>query len=152
MRADGVMKSGTAELRKPGVPRYRLVSHSADGGATWSASTPDDELTDPSVQASMLRYAWGAHDRTEDRGVLLFANPGDPGRRARLTVRASFDDGATWPVQRVVQAGDSAYSSLTRQADGKIGVLYEAGRFGRTINYARFDLAWLRGGPGAATP
>ncbi len=142
------------DQRRPGVPRYRLISYSDDGGATWTPSKSDDELTDPSVQASMLRYVWGERDNPNDRGVLLFSNPGDPGRRARLTVRASFDDGATWPVQRVVQVGDSAYSSLTRQADGLAGLLYEAGRYGRFLVYARFNLAWLRGGsevPAAVT-
>jgi len=131
------------EKRKPGEPRYRLISYSSDAGATWSPSKPDDELIDPSVQASLLRYAWAEKDDPKDKGVLLFANPADPGKRALMTVRASFDDGANWPVKRVVREGPSAYSSLVRQADGAIGLLYEAERYG-SITYARFNLAWLQ--------
>jgi sialidase-1 len=57
-------------------------------------------------------------------------------------VRASFDDGATWPVAKTIDPGPSAYSDLVVQADGQIGVLYERGNDGG-IWYGAFQLDWL---------
>ena len=42
-----------------------------------------------------------------------------------MTVRASDDDGKTWPSSRVVNPGGSAYSCLAAIGDGTIGLLYE---------------------------
>ncbi|MEI7781244.1 MAG: riboflavin kinase, partial [Planctomycetota bacterium] len=39
------------------------------------------------------------------------------------------DDGTTWPVKFVVDSGPSAYSTIARLADGKLGVLYERGPY-----------------------
>lgn len=64
-------------------------------------------------------------------------------RRARekLTVRLSCDEGKTWPVARVLQAGASAYSCLTVLSDMTIGCLHERGPMSReTIVFARFSL------------
>jgi hypothetical protein len=58
-------------------------------------------------------------------------NPGST--RVRMTVWASFDGAATWPVRRLVYGGSSAYSLLT------------AGPYER-ISVSRFNLAWLLGG------
>ena len=59
-----------------------------------------------------------------------------------MTVRASFDDGETWPVQRLIDEGSAAYSSLVRQDDGRIGLLYERNDY-QEIVYTTFTLAWL---------
>ena len=47
--------------------------------------------------------------------------------RERLTVRASYDDGSTWAVARVVHDGPAAYSILTVLPDGSVGLLFERG-------------------------
>ena len=44
-----------------------------------------------------------------------------------LVVRASPDDGQTWPTSRVLHEGPAAYSSLTVLNDGSIACLYERG-------------------------
>ena len=44
-----------------------------------------------------------------------------------MTVRASFDDGQTWPKAWVLHEGPSAYSSLAILPDDRIACLYEAG-------------------------
>jgi len=67
------------------------------------------------------------------------------------TVRLSEDGGRSWPVSRVVHAGSFAYSCLTVMDDGSIGLLYERDGYGK-ITFARFNLDWLRGGPGQVTP
>jgi sialidase-1 len=60
----------------------------------------------------------------------------------------SYDEGATWPVSRVVHDGPAAYSSLVVLPDGTIGLLFERGATSpyETITFARFTLEWLTGG------
>jgi sialidase-1 len=123
---------------------FRMVAISRDVGATLSAASPDPALVEPPAQAALLRYTLaGAHGRNR----LLFANPAGP-RRERMTVRLSYDEGATWPLSRVVHDGPAAYSSLVVLGDRSIGLLFERGS--RTayerITFARFTLAWLSGG------
>ena len=124
---------------------YRFVSFSEDAGATWTPPVSDGHLGDPRVQASLLRYSG-----FDEEPLLLFSNPSPPiakerGPRIRMTVRASRDDGRTWPAERLVHEGPSAYSCLARLPDDSVGLLYEAGD-GDTydeIRFARFTLDWL---------
>ena len=44
-----------------------------------------------------------------------------------MTLRASFDDGVTWPASLVIHENMSAYSDIVRLPDEMIGLLYEAG-------------------------
>jgi hypothetical protein len=50
------------------------------------------------------------------------------GRRSRLVVRASDDDGVTWPLARVVVPGPAGYSDLAVAPGGHLLVLFETGR------------------------
>jgi sialidase-1 len=124
--------------------RMRQQVLSADGGLTWTGQRHVPELTEPICQASIRRYAWPGDNR---KSVILFSNP--PGaKRERLTLRASFDEGQTWPVSRLLDPRPSAYSCLAVLPDGTIGILYEAGAKSAYENlvFARFDLEWLTGG------
>jgi sialidase-1 len=128
---------------------YRAISFSSDGGATWTPPAFDERLGDAQVQASLIRYSWPDEP---GGGRLLFANPSPPvsparGPRVRMTVRLSRDDGRTWPAERVIHEGPSAYSSLARLPSGDVGLLYEAGDQDayEAIRLARFPPAWLEG-------
>jgi sialidase-1 len=94
----------------------------------------------PTCQSSVHRYS------AEPRGRILYSGPGGKGRK-NLTVRVSFDEGATWPVAKVLQSGPSAYSDLAVLPDGDAACLYETGSKGpyESIVFARFSLAWLTG-------
>jgi sialidase-1 len=59
-----------------------------------------------------------------------------------MTIRASFDDGASWPVQRLIERGSSAYSSLARLGNDDIGLLYERANY-QEIMFARFSWDWV---------
>ncbi len=119
----------------------RRTAISGDGGLTWAEPRLAAELVEPVCQASLRRLSWPEGDRP---GVILFSNPAST-RRERLTVRASFDDGRTWPASRLLDPRPSAYSCLAALPDGAAGLLYEAGdkRAYETILFARFPLAWL---------
>jgi len=117
----------------------RQMCLSDDGGGTWRDQHHDPQLIEPICQASIRRYRW---PQSKLPGIILFSNPADSKGRQRLTLRASYDDGKSWPVQRLLHAGGSAYSCLAVLADGKIGCLYEQDGY-RQITLARIDLHWL---------
>jgi sialidase-1 len=68
------------------------------------------------------------------------------GKRENLSIKLSRDDGKTWPVNKTLDAGPSAYSDLAVLPDGTVLCLYEKGS---DIVAARFNLEWLTGGPSA---
>lgn len=138
----------SAQPKDEAMPLYRGISRSTDGGATFGPERLDEALPDPRCQASIFRYAWAADGKP---GIVLFSNPASTTKRVALTVRLSTDDAATWPAARTVWPGLAGYSSLTRLADGTIGVAYERGDTAayQTIRFARFSLAWLADGNAA---
>ncbi|MFK3732262.1 exo-alpha-sialidase [Streptomyces sp. NPDC088090] len=122
--------------------RTRLVAYSNDGGITYGAPVPDDELIDPTNNAAILRYDASATAASPESHWLLFSNTASTTTRHNLTVRMSCNDGLSWPTSKVVEAGGTAYSTMTRLKDGTFGLLYESGPYQR-ITFARFDPTWL---------
>ena len=136
----------------------RRVAISKDGGRTLGETGTDGALIEPPAQASLLRYSLAASGRAKGSGSsagsgknrLLFANPA-ASKRERMTVRLSYDEGATWPVSRVIYEGPSAYSCLVVLRDRTIGLLYERGAESAydRITFTRFTLGWLTNGEDA---
>ncbi len=120
-----------------GESKKRIVAISSDGGHSWGKVYLDAQLPTPVCQASIIDFKNAAN-----QNVLLFSNPNSTRRREKMTVRASFDDGESWLVQREIRSGESAYSDLVIQSDKNIGLLYERGNSGG-IHYAHFNEAWL---------
>jgi sialidase-1 len=68
----------------------------------------------------------------------------------------SYDEGATWPVNKSLEPGYGAYSDTAVLGDGTVLCLYERGRDADTevrkstsytyLTVARFNLAWLTDG------
>lgn len=127
--------------------RTRQQAVSTDGGASWTDQRHVPELVEPICQASLRRVSWPVGNQP---GVLLFSNPAST-KRDRLTVRASFDDGQTWPAERLMDTRPSAYSCLAPMTDGEVGLLYEAGDRGpyETLIFARFPVDWVTGAAAA---
>jgi len=133
----------------------RLVTISDDGATGWSSARFDDALLEPICMASIVRV--------DDRHI-AFANPhnlsrkdgkeapGKPRDRINVSIKLSSDDGATWPVNRLLENGFSGYSDLAVTRDGTILCFYERGatdganiyKTGR-LTVARFGLQWLMG-------
>lgn len=122
--------------------KVRKTAVSRDGGVTWSAVEDVPALRDPSCNASILRFAFG--DGTS-RGTILYSGP-DSTKRDTGTLYLSADDGATWPVKRVLWPGSFAYSVLTKLPDDSVGCLFEADNYGRII-FARFPFEWIAASP-----
>lgn len=152
-------------------PRHRrLATVSKDGATGWSQPTFQEDLLEPICMASMIRLSFPAEG---GRSRLLFANPHNLDRadgkakpggsrdRLNLAVKLSYDEGKTWPVHKVLEAGPSAYSDLAVGPDGSIYCLYERGRAAdpgkRLSTYAyltlaRFNLEWLTDGKDSLGP
>ena len=130
---------------------HRAIAYSSDGGQNWGPVTLHDQLFDPNVQASVLRYTDTVSGFDTNR--VLFSNPtgmvpsGNRFVRENMGIRISYDEGATWPVTKVVEPGMSAYSQLTVLPDNTIGLLYEKGpQFSETITFGRYTLEFLTNG------
>jgi sialidase-1 len=82
------------------------------------------------------------YQAADGQKLLLFSNANSQTKREKMTVRASSDDGQTWPVSKEIYPGSAAYSDLVVQRDGRIGVLYEKDGYSQIV-YARFGYDWL---------
>ena len=121
----------------------RWISISKDRGKTWSQPVQDQTLIEPNgCQASLMRLT--SKSAGDDRNRLLFANPASKAGRKNMTVRLSYDEGQTWPVEKVIDPGPSAYSCLTLLPNGEIGLFYESGSGG--VTFTSFSLSWLTDG------
>jgi sialidase-1 len=145
-------------IRSESRPNRRLVSISPDGAHRWSPPRFDRALLEPVCMASLLAIRSDGPEGT----TLIFANPDNLENelvpaggslahdRKRLTVKMSTDEGDTWPISRVLEAGPSGYSDLAQASDGAMLCAYECGMMARmtdtaAIVVARFDLDWLTG-------
>lgn len=123
---------------------YRKVAISDDGGVTYGEVTIDTELPDPTNNASIVRAFPNAEQGSDRAKVLLFSNAASQKGRTNGTVRASCDDGQTWPIAKAFRpSGTMSYSTLATLPDGNVGLLYEPSF--SSIRYAEFNLAWLEG-------
>jgi sialidase-1 len=130
---------------------HRAMAVSQDYGESFTSpfrTLPG--LYTPQVQASVLRF--GDSDR------LLMSAPADPDRRRTMTIRSSWDEGATWEGVdrgRTVTNDWSGYSDLVQAKGDQIGLMYEGGAADARdeIRFARFNWEWLgsRRGPDPVT-
>ncbi|WP_326657015.1 exo-alpha-sialidase [Streptomyces sp. NBC_00385] len=136
------LNDGTIMLNNRSAP-YRTIAYSSDGGVTYTPFVQDTELPDPANNGSVMRYAPDAAASDPQSSWLLFSNT-EATSRKNLTVKMSCDNGKTWPIKKVVDAGAAAYSTMTRLPGGRVGLLYERGSVDH-ITYDSFDLKWLGG-------
>jgi sialidase-1 len=125
---------------------YRAISTSSDGGATWSKAVLDENLPEPSCQASMIRL---------NEQEILFLNPAVHWKggfaiwsRRNLTLRLSQDDGRSWPHARVLNISLAGYSDMAITKEGKIFCAFENGiqDYCEKISVVEVDREWLLAG------
>jgi len=140
--ADGTLMMNMRSNQSRGC---RYVALSRDGGETWYSEADEPALPEPVCQASIVPCP--LPDAAAGERLLLFVNPVGGGR-VNMTVKASRDEGKTWPISRLLDDGPGAYSGLAVLKDGTIGVLYETGVVHpyEKITFARFNLEWLLAG------
>jgi sialidase-1 len=135
-------------VRSESGANRRIVTTSPDGATGWTRPEFDPALLDPICMAAMARY------QHHGQSLLLFSNPdtldarrpgaepkpGESRARKNLSVKISRDEGRTWPVNKLLQPGPSAYSDLAVTRSGTILCFYERES---SLTLARFNLDWL---------
>ncbi len=107
----------------------RAIAKSVDGGETWSDIWHDYQLVESKCQASFINYG-----DYEGKEMILFSNPAVPIGRTHMTIKTSFDQAKSWSNAKLIHAGPSAYSCMTKLADNRIGLLFEGGKNTRYQN------------------
>lgn len=105
----------------------RAVSVTKDLGQTWTVhSSSNSALPESNCQGSLISAKVMVKGALKD--VLFFSNPNDKYSRAHMTIRASLDQGVTWPAEYQVELNSEdsyGYSCLTMVNDSLLGILYE---------------------------
>lgn len=152
-------------VRSESKEHRRLVVYSRDGATDWTQPRFDDGLLEPICMASLVRHSTLPQS---SKNRLLFANPhnleradgnakpGGSRDRKNLSIKLSYDEGQTWPVNKSLEPGYSAYSDLAVLPDGSVLCFFEHGRAAKTtekkptsyagLTVARFSLEWLTDG------
>ncbi|HSI11155.1 MAG TPA: sialidase family protein [Chthoniobacter sp.] len=132
-----------------------LTAISHDGGETWTDLHRAEELITPRCHGPVERFALTG---AQDKNRLLFSSPASPFRqkehpygRYNLTIRLSYDEGATWTAGKTIWPHPASYSDIVVLDDMTIGYVYERGDKGSThywdeLHFARFNLEWLTDG------
>jgi len=137
-----------ASMRDNGFPwsGVRTFATSGDGGVTWGVpytnTVVPPAIPDPACQGNIYRLTT-TNDSNASR--IIHANAGSPSSRVNMTLRISYDEGQTWPVSNQVYAAGSAYSSITKLANGDIGLLFEKDPYGN-LDYAARSVFDITGG------
>ncbi len=123
----------------------RKIAYSNDGGQTWGNIADHPELPSPNCQNGLVRYSFADDADLGSKSRLLFSTPVQG--RSNGTVKMSYDNGRTWPVEKLVIPGPFAYSTLVPVKPGVMGMLYEvnSNRI-TTINFTTFSIKWLTNG------
>lgn len=131
----------------------RWYNISEDGGVTWQANTSTwDDIVAPACNGDIIRYTSVNYGFDQNR--LLHTVPYGTERRD-VTMYVSYDEGATWPVSKVIVPYSSAYSSACILPDGTIGFYVEEtypGETGYSTVFYNFSLDWLTNGADHYTP
>ena len=143
-------------VRSESKTHRRLVTVSKDGATGWSAPKFDDALLEPICMGGLVRYSTA---ESGGKNRILFSNPDNLARadgkeeagknrdRKNVSVKLSYDEGATWAVKKSVEPGWSAYSDIAVTKSGTIlcfhGRAAKGGFAGDWLTLARFNLEWL---------
>jgi len=113
-----------------GLLSGRAVAVSIDMGNTWQIHPSSNLLlAEPNCMASLI-----SHQIKKDGlplQILLFSNPNSRTHRTHMTIKASFDQGKSWPETHQIMLNEEegfGYSCLTMVDDATIGILYEGFR------------------------
>ena len=155
--ADG---SVMLNVRSESKAHRRLITTSKDGATGWTKPKFDDALLEPICMAGIVRYSAGS---AAGENRILFSNPHnleggregkpEPGKsrdRKNVSVKISYDEAQTWPVNKAIEPGASMYSDIAVTHSGTILCFYgrgtKPGFAGDALTLARFNLEWLTDG------
>lgn len=105
----------------------RRICVTNDLGKSWREHpTSRNALVEPTCMASIHKHQYTC--KGKQKTLLLFCNPASHNKRDHMTLKASFDDGNTWPSEHHILLDEWAgfgYSCITSVDENTIGILYE---------------------------
>ena len=109
---------------------------STDGGQSWGPVDFVSQIEEIFSQPNVIRVD---HEGEE---AIVFANASHMlPFRGRGVLRMSYDDGATWPHNRVLNPRHHVYQSMSQLPDGRLAVLWE--REWQGLFLTVLPLTWL---------
>ncbi len=105
----------------------RAVAVTRNLGKTWQVHpTSNHALPEPNCMAGLISAPIRIEGKTQN--VLFFSNPNNKHQRTNMTIKASLDEGLTWPEAcqlELNEAGGYGYSCMTMVDENTVGILYE---------------------------
>lgn len=105
----------------------RAVAVTTDLGESWTLHpSSNSALHEPNCMASIIDADLNVEGQNQQ--VLFFSNPNDKHSRVNMTIKASYDQGMSWPEEAQVLLNESqgfGYSCMTMVDDSTVGILYE---------------------------
>lgn len=129
--ADGTLALDMRQQKGP----HRWIAFSRDGGKTWSAPRPGQEVTP--VCCAIER--WTLASQGDERNRIAWTGPRGPGR-TNLTLWVSYNELESFQNPRLIAEGPGAYSDLAVLPDKDLGILWEQGT--KAIIFTRVSLSW----------
>ena len=106
----------------------RSVTTSKDLGKTWREHpTSRSTLIEPVCMASLIKADFVLNG--DRKSLVLFSNPASKYERENITLKISFDDGNSWPVDYHLLLDEGkgrGYSCMTKIDNQHIGIIYES--------------------------
>lgn len=106
----------------------RVIAITHNLGADWTEHpTSRGALPEPVCMASILRHDYVVKEKK--KSMLLFANPDSKTLRQDMTIKVSYDDGATWQTGKKILLDEwksRGYSCMTSIDEKTIGIVYES--------------------------
>jgi sialidase-1 len=105
----------------------RVIAITRNMGEDWTEHPASrGALHEPVCMASIIRHDYIING--QKRSMLLFCNPDSKTIRHHMTIKVSYDDGLTWPMNKKILLDEwksRGYSCLTSIDNDTIGILYE---------------------------
>lgn len=119
----------------------RSVAVSSNLGKTWEEhSSSRSALIEPVCMGSLITFP---ENRTEeDASLLFFSNPFSTDTRNNISIRASADQGLSWPENHRLLLDSKpgwGYSCLTVIDEKHLGILYESSQANMTFQIIPLD-------------
>lgn len=110
-----------------GPTNGRAVCITKDLGKTWTThSSSNSALPEPNCMASLISAQVMVKGKMQQ--VLFFSNPNDKNSRIHMTIKASLDQGITWPEADQLEIYSPecyGYSCMTMIDEQTIGIVFE---------------------------
>ena len=124
-----------------GPDNGRVIAVTSDMGETWTEHlTSRNALIEPVCMGSLFRHVYTENGRKKT--ILFFSNPSSKTGRNHITLKASSDNGETWPgkYRLLLDEGTgSGYSCLTGVDNEHIGILYESSQADLVFQKIKID-------------